>query len=198
MVRSVVRLLGPLLALAVAAPASAAETPPPEAFVRGEIDALADLLAGGAPDRVDALRDRIRAIADFEGFARRSLGKTWGTLSRGEQRRFEAAIQRLLESYYLGRPGSIFDKRKVAVRGARSAGERADVVLAIARKDADVEVVVKLRREDAGWIADDVAIDGLSLLEDYRAQFRSFLKKRSVRELIDRLESRAKAQSRER
>jgi phospholipid transport system substrate-binding protein len=194
MLRNVVRFLGPLLVVLATTLVSAAEGTPPDQFVRAEIDALADLLAGGAPDRLDGLRNRIRAIADFDGFARKSLGKTWATLSPREQKRFKETLQRLLESHYMSKPSSIFDRKKVSVQGAKVRGEEAEVALEVERKDVDVAVVVKLHRAPAGWIAEDVAIDGLSLLEDYRAQFRNFLKKHSVRELIDRLDSRAKAQ----
>jgi phospholipid transport system substrate-binding protein len=194
MLRKIVRFVGPLLVFLITTSVRAAEATPPDEFVRAEISALGDLLAGGAPDRFEVLRNRIRAIADFEGFARKSLGKTWGTLSPREQKRFTDAVQRLLESHYMSKPSSIFDKKKVSVQGAEVSGAEAEVALAVERKDADVEVVVKLHRARSGWIADDVAIDGLSLLEDYRAQFRNFLKKRSVRELTDRLNARAKAQ----
>lgn len=196
-IRNAVRLAGALLlllpALLAGARARAGEPAPPDAFVRAEIDTLADLLGSGAPDRVDVLRDRIRTIADFDGFARKTLGKRWGTLSAGEQRRFEEAVRRLLESHYLSRPSSIFDRRKVSVQGAKLAGDDAEVALTVARKDADVEVVVKLHRAREGWIAVDVVIDDLSLLEDYRAQFARFLEKRSVGELVERLDSRARA-----
>jgi phospholipid transport system substrate-binding protein len=194
MLRNVARVIGPLLVLLVTTPVRAAETTPPDEFVRAEIGALADLLSGGAPNRFDVVRNRIRAIADFDGFARKSLGKTWETLSPREQKRFKEAVQRLLESYYMSKPSSIFDKKKVSVQGAKVKGEEAEVALTVERKDVDVAVAVKLHRANAGWIVDDVAVDGLSLLEDYRAQFRNFLKKRSVRELIDRLNARAKAQ----
>lgn len=193
MLRNVVGFVGPVLLWLVASPVNAAEARPPDAFVRNEIGALGDLLTGGAPDRFDVLRDRIRAIADFEGFARRSLGKTWETLSPRDRRRFKETLQRLLESHYLSKPSSIFDPRKVSVQEGKVTGDQAEVPLTVKRKDADVAVVVKLHRDRTGWIAEDVAIDGLSLLEDYRAQFRSFLKKRSVAQLIDRLDARAKA-----
>lgn len=193
MLRKVVRVVGPVLLWLAASSVNAAEARPPDAFVRDEIGALGDLLTGGAPDRYDVLRDRIRAIADFEGFARRSLGKTWATLSPRDQRRFKETLQRLLESHYLSKPGAIFDPRKASVQEAKVTGDEAEVPLTVKRKDADVAVVVKLHRGRTGWIADDVAIDGLSLLEDYRAQFRSFLRKRSVAQLIERLDARAKA-----
>lgn len=195
-VRRAVRLVGPVLVLLVAVPVGAAEAPPPDEFVRAEIGTLAELLAGGAPGRLDAVRARVRAIADFDGFARSSLGKTWATLAPGEQKRFKETLQRLLEGHYMNKPSSIFDERKVSVEGAKVTGDRAEVPLTIERKDVDVAVVVKLRRAGSGWIAEDVVIDGLSLLEDYRAQFRGFLRKHSVRELIARLDARAKASSR--
>jgi phospholipid transport system substrate-binding protein len=94
----------------------------------------------------------------------------------------------------MSKPSSIFDEKKASVDGARLDGDEAEVAVTVDRKDVDVAVVVKLRRAGAGWIAEDVVIDGLSLLEDYRAQFRSFLQKRTVRELTARLEARAKAQ----
>jgi phospholipid transport system substrate-binding protein len=190
----VARLAAALLAVLPAGPAAGTAATPPDEFVRGEIGALADLLGGGAPDRFDAVRTRIRAIADFDGFARESLGKTWETLTRAEQKRFRDALQRLLESHYMSKPSSIFDEKKASVDGARLDGDDAEVAVTVDRKDVDVAVVVKLRRAGAGWIAEDVVIDGLSLLEDYRAQFRSFLQKRTVRELTARLEARAKAQ----
>lgn len=142
MVRNVARCVGSLLVVLLASPASGAEAPPPDEFVRAEIGALSDLLTGGAPDRLEVLRRRVRALADFDGFARKSLGKTWGSLSPGERKRFRDSLQGLLESYYMGRPGSIFDERKASVQGAKVTGEEAEVALTVAREDADVAVVV--------------------------------------------------------
>lgn len=193
MLRNAARLAVPLLLLVAATPAGAAGPAAPDEFVRAEIGTLADLLGGDAPDRLEAVRRRVRALADFDGFARRSLGRTWETLSPAERKRFTEALQRLLESHYMSRPGAIFDERRVHVRGAEVTGEEAEVALEVERKDADVAVAVKLRRAGEGWIAEDVVIDGLSLLEDYKAQFRAFLRKRPVRELVDRLNARARA-----
>jgi phospholipid transport system substrate-binding protein len=199
MARHVLRLAAPLLAaaaLAAPSPARAAEPPAPEAFVRSEIDTLADVLASGRPGRLAEVRRRVRAVADFEGFARRSLGSAWTTLSPAERRRFTEALQRLLESHYMRRPATVFDRRKVAVKGATRDGDRAEVSLEVERKEAPVGVDVRLRRAPEGWIAEDVVLDGLSLLEDYRAQFRTFLKKRTVRELVERLNARASSAER--
>lgn len=172
---------------------SSAMAAPPEAagFVHAKIDELADLLTSGAPDRLEQVRRRMQELTDFSGFSERALGPTWGTLTRDEQLRFQRALQRLLESHYMGRPASIFDKQKVQVKNAVRVGEQTAVHLAVRRADADIDMVVELRALADRWQIRDVTIDGLSLLEDYRAQFQTYLKKKSLSELIAKLESRA-------
>ncbi|MBI5507470.1 MAG: ABC transporter substrate-binding protein [Deltaproteobacteria bacterium] len=174
-------------------PALAAESPPADVFVRAQIDELADVLTGGAPNRFEVLRARVRAVADFDGFAAKALGKTWGTLAAEEQQRFKTAMQGLLESHYMNKPGAIFDKNKVVVKEATPKDGSAAVRLTLKRKDVDVGVVVKVHPGPGAWIVDDVVIDGLSLLEDYRSQFQTFLKKKTVAELIAKLDAKAKA-----
>jgi phospholipid transport system substrate-binding protein len=59
------------------------------------------------------------------------------------------------------------------------------------QEDVDVEVVVRMQQNHGTWIAYDVVFDGLSLMEDYRHQFTTFLRKKSVDALIARLSERA-------
>jgi len=173
--------------------AAVAAEPAAEFFVRTQIAELAAVLASGKPERFDVLRARMRAVADFDGFAKQALGKAWQKLSAEQQRRFTSALQGLLESYYMNKPGAIFDKEKVVVKEAKVAGRGVLVSAAIKQKDVDVGLVIKLHQGPTSWLVEDVAIDGLSMLEDYRAQFQSYLKKKSVDELTSRLASKAAA-----
>jgi phospholipid transport system substrate-binding protein len=170
-----------------------ARAPAADVFVRAKIDELADLLASPRADRLDQVRDRVREVAYFSGFSERALGKTWATLSKDEKARFQAAMQELLESHYMARPNSVFDKNKVQVRSAEADEDTAVVVATVKQKDVDIGVVVKLKAKGDAWQVQDVVIDGLSLLEDYRAQFQTFLKKKSLAELVDKLKSKARA-----
>ena len=174
-------------ATAIAAP------PPADVFVRGKVDELADLLASGKPDRLNQVRDRVRQVADFSGFAERALGKTWQDLSKDEKARFQAALQKLLESHYMAHSGSVFDKNKLVVKSVAAEPEGATVTAAVKQPDVDVGVVVKLKSVGDTWQVRDVILDGLSLLEDYRSQFQSYLKKKSMGQLIDKLEAKAQA-----
>jgi phospholipid transport system substrate-binding protein len=184
-----------MLALALFLLPAAAEAAPPaaDAFVRGKVDELADLLASDKPDRLDQVRDRVREVADFSGFAERALGKTWAKLSKDERAQFQAALQELLESHYMAHPGKVFDKNKLVVQSAKNDAEGALVTATVKQKDVDIGVIVKLKKVGDGWLVRDVVLDNLSLLEDYRAQFQSYLKKKTLAELTAKLKSKAAA-----
>jgi phospholipid transport system substrate-binding protein len=182
-----------VLALVLAPTATFAAPPAADAFVRGKVDELADLLASDQADRLDQVRERVRQVADFSGFAERALGKSWVDLAKDERTQFQAALQALLESHYMARPGKVFDKNKLVVQSAKLDAEGAVVTASVKQKDVDIGVVIKLRKAGDGWQVRDVVLDGLSLLEDYRSQFNSYLKKKSLSQLIDKLKSKAQA-----
>jgi phospholipid transport system substrate-binding protein len=165
-------------------------------FVRTKIDEFADLIQSNKADRFTILRDRVRRIADFDGFAKQALASQWASASPGERQRFKDAMQALLESHYMSKPATIFDKEKITVEEATVSGEVTNVRSLVKRKDVDIEVLAKLKAGADTWRVEDVTIDGLSLLEDYRSQFQSFLKKKTLAQLITRLHERAEANMR--
>lgn len=172
---------------------SRAAAVPAEAFVRGKIDEFADLIQSGLPKRFDTLRTRVRQIADFDSFAKQALGAPWATASATERQQFKDAMQGLLESHYMSKPSSVFDKEKITISGATPSGTATVVTGAVKRKDVDINFLVKIEPDHDQWRVLDVTIDGLSLLEDYRSQFQSYLKKKTLAQLITRLHDKAEA-----
>ena len=72
----IVTTLAMMLGMSIlgACSARAADLPPADQFVSGKVSALADTLGAGSADQRHRLRDEVRAIADFDGFAARALG----------------------------------------------------------------------------------------------------------------------------
>jgi len=167
-----------------------------EAFVRSKIDEFADLIQGSQPKRFETLRTRVRQIADFDGFAKQSLGAPWTSASAAERQQFKDAMQGLLESHYMSKPATVFDKEKITISGATPSGTATAVAGAVKRKDVDITFLVKVEPDHDQWRVLDVTIDGLSLLEDYRAQFQSYLKKKTLAQLVTRLHEKAQANMR--
>ncbi len=180
--------------------AAAAPTPAgpavvaPDAFVNQQIDALNGILARDKASQLPALRAHFKDVLDFSGFAQAALADRYAKLTDKQRLGVKDALQELLESRYLvGGSRKPFDRNKVALGAAKEDGELAQVDGKVKQSEVDVQFVLKMRRFKQSWKVYDVIIDGLSLQEDYRSQFATFLKKNSVDDLIARLHSRAQS-----
>jgi phospholipid transport system substrate-binding protein len=188
MLRSTLVLLASVLAVVVASRTAQAAPPPPDQFVQSEIDRFQKLLALGSAERMEGLRKQVRTLFDFEGFSKATVAQKWDTLSPDQQKGLRTALQELIESRYLQRP-EVFDKRKVAVGKGEVSGQTAKVTATISHKDADITIEIEFRLKNDAWVVADVTVDDLSMLDDYRTQFTSFLQKKTPDELIAKLKS---------
>jgi phospholipid transport system substrate-binding protein len=55
---------------------------------------------------------------------------------------------------------------------------------------SEVAIEYRLVETDGRWAVYDVAVDGVSLISNYRSQFTSILKRMSFAQMLDRLRSR--------
>jgi len=175
--------------------AAANATPPePKAFVEEQIEHFSKILERTDKARFETLKTEVEKVFDFDGFAKQALSGHWEKATPEQKKRFEGVVQRLVESVYLQKPKKVFSKHKVEVQKAKVKGTKASVEGIVAREDVDVSVVVKLEQRGDSWIATDVVVDELSLLEDYQHQFRTYLdkNKHTIDELIAKLEEKTK------
>jgi len=57
----------------------------------------------------------------------------------------------------------------------------------------EVAIEYRLLEQDGRWAVYDVAVDGVSLISNYRSQFNSILKRMPFTQLLDRLRNREAA-----
>ena len=128
----------------------------------------------------------LHQLFDFQEMSRRSLGANARRYS-DRLAEFTPLFVALLEQAYMD---------KLEENGNAKIQYLKEVV-----DDQDVEVVTKTRLKDgseysvnyklkfttAGWRAYDVVVEGVSLLNNYRAQFDRFLSKKSFDELLQAL-----------
>ena len=128
---------------------------------------------------------------DFDRMARRVLGKRWKTATPEQQARFVQAFRTLLvRTYamvvneYRGQALTYLDpvpRKKdgeivVPVTIKLTGGQSARVAYAMQGKGTD-------------WKVFDVAVDGVSLVTNYRSSFRSEIARHGIEGLIARLEA---------
>jgi phospholipid transport system substrate-binding protein len=186
-------VLALLAGLTTAVPAWAG---PPTEALRGYIDRVFAVLddPGMKASGQSTARDRVvRALArealDYRESARRSLGPYWEARTLQEQGRFVELFTGLIERAYLARIS--YDGERVLYDAESVQGGDATVLArAIARTGSVTPVEFSLHRgADGRWRVVDVAFEGMSLVDNYRAQFNKIIRGSSYEELIARLEA---------
>jgi phospholipid transport system substrate-binding protein len=196
-------LLYPLLLLACAFPAFAADAPAPvpgpgpQALIEQvSQDLLRELEANRAvyakdPARLRAVVDRyLLPHFDSDFAARRVLGKHWTTATPEQRQRFiDAFYGSLLADYGDAILEFTADRLKfLPFRGDPAATSA--TVRSLVRRDDGTEVPVNyaLRATPQGWKAWDVTIEGISYVKNFQTDFGVEINEKGLEHLIQRLE----------
>jgi phospholipid transport system substrate-binding protein len=188
------------LLLAAAAAPAAADAPVQELKTRVDraVQILNDPNLKG-PSHVAERRVQIRKIADeifaFPEMATRALGVHAKDLPPAEHERFVQLFSDLLDRGYFEKIDS-YNGEKVTYLDTQVEGDLAAVPTRMVT-DKGKEILVAYRMMKAGgrWMVYDVIIEGVSLVQNYRAQFDRVIRTASVAELMKRLESQVAGQA---
>jgi len=191
-------LLAGLLLLTL--PSHAAAVSPGERledFFRKATTILVDATSARAAE--DDIRRLAQPLFDVRSAARRVIEPEWSTLSVAEREEFIRLFgDRLLQAYLGVVRGLLPRDRPPAVRlvsEAIGASGRVALVRTVvpAKGGADVRFDYVMARAGGSWRVHDVVVDGVSLVENYRAQIAQVLQKSSYAGLVARLRGRAVA-----
>ena len=183
-------LLGMALALALAAaPHAWAGEPADQLFAR--IDQVLRILddpalkpAARAEERRAAIGRVAHDIFDFEEIARRSLGRHWQARTPEERDEFVRLLGHLLERAYLGKL-ELYNGERIVLLGDSVDGDLATVrTRVVTRQGTEIPVDYRMQRRGDGWRAYDVAIEGVSLVANYRSQFDKIIRRASFQQLV--------------
>ncbi len=168
-----------------------------EAF-QGFIDAEADKDWGAVSDEQRrALRRAADKIFDWHEMAKGALGKHWAQATPPQRERFARLFAQLFERLYLPmleRDDAVSAAEKlegsISHVGETVRGDHAILHLRWKRPTRDILVDCAMRRKAGGWRIYDVAFDGLSVIDNYRAQFDHVIQRSSYQELVTRMDAR--------
>jgi uncharacterized protein len=185
----------PLLSLAAVGPALAGE---PTDQVQAAVTELYQLLATSRGAAEVRQRDAAAAkvmdrLFDWPTMARQSLRQHWETRTPAQRDEFTRLFAEVFRQGYLARI-FLVDASKFRYLGDRVTGDRAIVDTQVTTKrGSDLSVVyVASRGGGPQWRVEDVRVEGISLLDNYRTQFDSIIARSSYEALIKRLQDRLK------
>jgi phospholipid transport system substrate-binding protein len=128
---------------------------------------------------------------DWEEMSRRSLAIHWVKRTPEERKEFVRLFSELLERTYMKKVEG-FSGEKVLYEGEAIERDYATVKIKIVtKKDKDIPVEYRLKKEGNNWFIYDVSIEGVSLVNNYRTQFNSILLQSSYEDLVKRLREKA-------
>ena len=147
--------------------------------------------------RREMLRDAVSEMFNWRAMARSSLGQHWRDRTDAEKKEFTRLFRKLLETTYLKRI------RRNADADLRYVGEEIDgdyatvSTVAITRNGTEAPIkyyMKKVEEEESegnpelpAWQVYNVSVEGVSLVNNYRAQFRDILIGSSYEELVRKL-----------
>lgn len=184
--------LGLLIGVAHAAQA-------PDALVKQTTDeVLATLQANRAeiqqnPAKVgEVVRTIVLPNFDFELMSRLVLARNWRTATPEQRQRFVQGFQELLIRTYATSLAQYSDQKVKYLPMQPSPDENRAMVRSeiLQPNGPSIPLQYMLRQGSDGWKVFDVVIEGVSLVQNYRASFASEIQQRGIDGLIARLDAR--------
>jgi len=185
-----IRLLTAMTLLLAAVPVWAGA---PTDNVREYTDAVVKVLEDQslkAADRRAAVRKLATEAFDVQETARRALGTHWQQRTPAEREEFVGLFADLLERTYINKI-DMYGGERLKFTDEKIDGDSASVRGKVTTKQGtDVPVEARLHKKGDRWLIYDVAIENISLISNYRAQFDRIIRTSSYGELVKRLRNR--------
>jgi len=148
-------------------------------------------LKNNKSDRRMAMQKAIDERFSYSQMVRRSLGKTWDSLSDQDKKDFIKLFKGLLENSYASKLESYSDE-KINYTGEVIKGKYALVKTDVVRPNSTIGVDYKLILDNGKWEVYDFVIEGVSMVRNYKSQFKKIIRRDSYEALVEKLTKKIK------
>ena len=139
-------------------------------------------------EQLQILWEIMQQIYDFEEFSRKVLGSSWYKFSQQQRTEFVKVFSEFLGKFYLGKLQNRYSGQKVNFLRQKMVNDsRALVDIEVVWFKMKVPVTLRVTNRSGQWKVYDLTALGINAVSNYRAQFKSIIKKDSPRKIIARL-----------
>jgi phospholipid transport system substrate-binding protein len=161
--------------------------------VKGTVDKVLEVLRDPALKegehakqvKVEKIRSISEELFDFTELSKRSLGQNWNKLNAGQQEEFTKLFKSLLETTYADKIMSYADEKIIFKEEIRLSEKTVEVPTTISTKTSEIPINYRLIEKEGRWKVYDVVIEGVSLVNNYRTQFREILANKTPEAMLD-------------
>ncbi len=170
--------------------------------LRGPIEEVIRLLneplyhdAALKQEQRDKIWKTIQTVFNFKEVSKRTLARNWKKFSPKEQNEFVDVFSEFLGNIYVDKIQGEYHNEKIAYLNQKIVKKtRAMVRTNILRASVEIPVDYKMKLFDGEWKIYDVNIEGVSLVKNYRVQFKKILLKNSNQHLIEQIQKKLEKQ----
>jgi phospholipid transport system substrate-binding protein len=142
-----------------------------------------------AKDRRAAIRKEAEVVFDFTETAKRALGRHWQTLSEKDRQEFTQLFTDLIERAYISKIER-YSGERIAYAGEAVDGGLATVrTRFVTKQGTEIPVDYRMQQRGERWLVYDVAVEGVSLINNYRTQFDKIIQTSSYAELVRKMKA---------
>ena len=138
-------------------------------------------------ERCNRVKKIIEKRFDFEKMSQMSLARHWKERTNQEKSEFVALFSQLLEDTYLNKI-EFYNNEKIIYLKERIKNKKAQIDTKVITQTVEIPINYRMfTRGNDEWKIYDLVIEGVSLIGNYRSQFKQILEKNSFEVLLDKL-----------
>ena len=135
--------------------------------------------------QIAQLSDLINTVFDFQELSKRTLGREWKKMNAGQQKEFVQLFRELLQGVYADRLLAYSDQKILFEKETMLKKGSAEVQSFLQTSDGKrIPLFYRLTDKSGSWKVYDVIIEGVSMVKNYRTQFREIISKDSPDKLL--------------
>jgi phospholipid transport system substrate-binding protein len=140
---------------------------------------------------------RITAAAeklfDFVELSKRTLGLSWNNFTPEQRKEFVQLFQEILKDAYVEKITSYDNEQVNFTKEVPLSENTVEVDSVVIWKGGQVPINYRVIKKESGWKVYDVVIEGVSLISNYRTQFREILGNNPPEKLLETLRTKTGA-----
>jgi phospholipid transport system substrate-binding protein len=158
--------------------------------VNGVLDVLRDpKLKGEAGKKVKEQRVETAAnkLFDYVELSKRTLGLNWNKFSPEQRKEFVELYRTILKNAYVDKITAYTNEQVNFTKEVPLTETTVEVQSSVVSKGGETPIFYRVMKKENSWKVYDVVIEGVSLINNYRTQFREILGNNPPEKLLETL-----------
>lgn len=123
----------------------------------------------------------------FDAMVKQALGQHWQALNEAKRSEFKLVFQDLFQASYTRLVLDFLGREKILYHQEEVRQNQATVKTSIVRLNEQISVDYSLATVGQKWLIEDVAIDGVSIVQNYQKSFTRVIQRESVEGLLKKM-----------